>query len=179
MGLKVLFFLAIFGPLLVGAEDYYDYNFDYDDYDDYDGTDIYVPPPEPDPVRGFFQGPLPYSVELNLTLIYDLDLLKQFHGRKDYVEDFLMRIVALARPHLQQHNLKVQIHIKVTLYDKGSPTLRKTVYIWALPKLRLDPPLLRKSGHFVAQFVGRNFENSLNSHFDFGNEYFDSEYGQR
>ena len=106
--------LTIVCPLSVGTENYDDYNFDYDDYDDYDGTDIYVPPPETNPARGFFQGPLPSSVELNLTLIYDLDLLKQFFGRKDYVEDFLMRIVALARPHLQQHNLTVQINIKVT-----------------------------------------------------------------
>ena len=113
----LLLSLIIFCPLSVGTEDYDDYNFDYDDYDDYDGTDIYVPPPETNPARGFFQGPLPSSVELNLTLIYDLDLLKQFHGRKDYVKDFLMRIVELARPHLQQHNLKVQIHIKVTLHD--------------------------------------------------------------
>ena len=113
----LLLSLTTFCLLSVGTEGYDDYNFDYNDYDDYNGTDIYVPPPETDPVRGFFQGPLPSSVELNLTLIYDLDLLKQFYGRKDYVEDFLRRVVALARPHLQQHNLKVQIHIKVTIYD--------------------------------------------------------------
>ena len=98
-------------------EDYNDYNYDYDDSDDYDGTDIYVPPPETNPVRSFFQGPLPSSVELNLTLIYDLDLLKQFHGSKENAEDFLRRVVELTRPHLQNHNLKVKIRIKVTFYD--------------------------------------------------------------
>ena len=114
MRLNLLLSMTIFGPLAVRAEEYYDDNFDYDDYDDYDGTDIYVPPSETNPFRGFFEGPLPSLVELNLTLIYDLDLLKQFHGRKENAEVFLRKVVELAKPHLQQHHLKVKIHIKVT-----------------------------------------------------------------
>ena len=34
---------------------------------------------------------------------------------------------------------------------------------------------MRKSGHFVAQIFCQKLENSLNSNFVFGNEYFDSD----
>ena len=39
--------------------------------------------------------------------------------------------------------------------------------------------MLRTSGHFVAQIFRLKWEKMLNSNFDFGNEYFDSDYGQR
>ena len=47
-----------------------------------------------------------------------------------------------------------------------------------IAQIAIWPPLLRKSGHFVAQFVCRKWKNSLNINFEFltfGNEYFDSD----
>ena len=44
-----------------------------------------------------------------------------------------------------------------------------------IAQIAIWPPQLRKSGHFVAQFVCQKWENSLKSNFDFGNEYFDSD----
>ena len=105
--------LAIFGPFLARAEDYYSY--DFSDSHDYDDGDIFLPPPQKNQVVGFFEGPLPASVELNLNLRYDPTLLKQFHGSKDNAEAFIKRVVELARPHLQQHQLKVKVRIKVTI----------------------------------------------------------------
>ena len=41
------------------------------------------------------------------------------------------------------------------------------------------PPLLRTFGHFVAHIFRQKWDNSLNIDFDCGNEYFDSDYGQK
>ena len=112
MRLHLLSSLAIFGPLIARAKDYQDYDFSHSH--DYDDGDIFLPPPQKNRVVGFFEGPLPASVELNLNLKYDPTLLKQFHGSKDNAEAFIKRVVELARPHLQQHQLKVKVHIKVT-----------------------------------------------------------------
>ena len=49
------------------------------------------------------------------------------------------------------------------------------MFIWALPKQQLDPPILRLFGHFVAHAFCKN---SVNSDVDIGNEYFDSDSGQ-
>ena len=48
-----------------------------------------------------------------------------------------------------------------------------------IAQIAIWPPLMRKSGHLVAQIFCQKLENSLNSNFDFGNEYFDSDSGQR
>ena len=45
-----------------------------------------------------------------------------------------------------------------------------------IAQIAIWPPLLRKSGHFVAQIFRQKWEHSLNSNFDFVNEYFDSDY---
>ena len=58
---------------------------------------------------------------------------------------------------------------------RGSPTPQKRVFL-GIAQIAILPPLLRKSGHFVAQFFCRKGENSLNRSFDFGNEYFDIDY---
>ena len=111
MRLRLLLTLATFGSSwLAEAKDYHDY-----DSSDSDDDDIFVPPPETNPVVGFSEGPLPKFVELNLNLRYDPTLLKQFHGSKDNAEAFIKRVVQLARPHLQQHQLKVKVRIKVTI----------------------------------------------------------------
>ena len=109
MKLRLLLALAIFGSSLADPKDYHDY-----DSSDSDDDDIFVPPPETNPVVGFSEGPLPKFVELNLNLRYDPTLLKQFHGSKDNAEGFIKTVVELARPHLQQHQLKVKVRIKVT-----------------------------------------------------------------
>ena len=51
---------------------------------------------------------------------------------------------------------------------------KKNVYL-GIAQIAIWPTLLRKSGHFVAQIFCQRIENSLNSSFDFENEYFDSE----
>ena len=110
MRLRLLLTLGIFGSSsLAEPIDYHDY-----DSTDSDDGDIFVPPPETNPVVGFSEGPLPNFVELNLNLRYDPTLLKQFHGSKDNAEGFIKTVVELARPHLQQHQLKVKVRIKVT-----------------------------------------------------------------
>ena len=69
------------------------------------------------------------------------------------------------------------------MQQQSIPVLRRDpgggdVFFWALPKQRLDP-LLRFFGPFVAHIFRQNLENSLNRDFDFGNEYFDNDYGQK
>ena len=56
---------------------------------------------------------------------------------------------------------------------REAPPKKKRVYL-GIAQIAIWPPLLRKSGHFVAQFFCQKWENSLNNNFDFGNEYFDS-----
>ena len=57
---------------------------------------------------------------------------------------------------------------------REAPAKKNHVYL-GIAQIGIWPPLLRKSGHFVAQNFCRKWENSLNSNFDFGNEYFDSD----
>ena len=57
---------------------------------------------------------------------------------------------------------------------REAPAKKNHVYL-GTAQIAIWPPLLRKSGHFVAQIFCRKLENSLNSNFDFGNEYFDSD----
>ena len=57
----------------------------------------------------------------------------------------------------------------------GKPHPKKNRVYLGIAQIAIWPPLLRKSGHFVAQLFCRKWENSLNSNFDFGNEYFDSD----
>ena len=58
----------------------------------------------------------------------------------------------------------------------GKPHPKKYRVYLGIAQIAIWPPLLRKSGHFVAQFFWRKLENSFNSHFDFWNEYFDTDY---
>ena len=55
---------------------------------------------------------------------------------------------------------------------REAPAKKNHVYL-GIAQIAIGPPLKRKSGHFVAQFFCRKWENSLNSNFDFRNEYFD------
>ena len=55
----------------------------------------------------------------------------------------------------------------------GKPLPKKTHVYLGIAQIAIWPPLKRKSGHFVAQFFCQKWENSLNSNFDFRNEYFD------
>ena len=61
----------------------------------------------------------------------------------------------------------------------GKPQPKKKRVYLGIAQITIWPPLVRKSGHFVAQIFCRKWENSLNSNFDFGNEYFDSDQGHR
>ena len=56
----------------------------------------------------------------------------------------------------------------------GKPHPKKRVFL-GIAQIAIWPPLLHKSGHFVAQILCRKWENSWNSIFDFGSEYFDSD----
>ena len=58
---------------------------------------------------------------------------------------------------------------------REAPAKKNPVYLGIAQIAIWPPPLLRKSGHFVAQFFCRKWENSLNNNFDFRNEYFDSD----
>ena len=40
--------------------------------------------------------------------------------------------------------------------DKGSPTQKKHVYIWALPKLQFDPPYCANPGTLWHKFFAEN-----------------------
>ena len=55
----------------------------------------------------------------------------------------------------------------------GEPHCKKNRVYLGIAQKAIWPPLLRTFGHFVAQVFRRKLENSLNSNFDFGNEYFD------
>ena len=57
---------------------------------------------------------------------------------------------------------------------KGKPHPKNHVYL-GIAQVAIWPPLLRKSGHFVARIFCEKWENSVNNNFDFGNEYFDSD----
>ena len=57
------------------------------DYEDDD--DIFELPPDPNPVAGFAQGPLPKFIELNLHVKYDVTLLQFFGGSKEAADNYL------------------------------------------------------------------------------------------
>ena len=59
------------------------------DYDEEDDDDIFELPPDPNPVAGFAQGPLPEFIELNLHVKYDVTLLEWFGGSKEAAENYL------------------------------------------------------------------------------------------
>ena len=54
-----------------------------------DDDDIFELPPDPNPVAGFAQGPLPEFIELNLHVKYDVTLLEWFGGSKEAAENYL------------------------------------------------------------------------------------------
>ena len=60
---------------------------DYEEEEDDD--DIFELPPDPNPVAGFAQGPLPEFIELNLHVKYDVTLLEWFGGSKEAAENYL------------------------------------------------------------------------------------------
>ena len=62
----------------------------------------------------------------------------------------------------------------VNVSVREAPAKKKPCLFGHCPNCNLTP-LMRKSGHFVAQIFCRKWENSLNNNFDFGNEYFDSD----
>ena len=103
---------------------------DYEEEEDDD--DIFELPPDPNPVAGFAQGPLPEFIELNLHVKYDVTLLEWFGGSKEAAENYLQArnylrelflriifenylqaVIKLARPYLEKTNLDIKIHTKV------------------------------------------------------------------
>ena len=51
--------------------------------------DIFELPPDPNPVAGFAEGPLPQFIELNLHVKYDVTLLHWFGGSREAAENYL------------------------------------------------------------------------------------------
>ena len=54
-----------------------------------DNDDIFELPPDPNPVTGFAEGPLPEFIELNLHVKYDITLLDWFGGSREAAENYL------------------------------------------------------------------------------------------
>ena len=77
--------------------------------------DLFELPPDPNPVSGYADGPLPKFIELNLQVKYDLTLLEWFGGSKEETENYVTSVLHLAEFHLQYTNLDIEIHIKVLL----------------------------------------------------------------
>ena len=87
-----------------------DYNKEYEEEDD-----LFELPPDPNPVSGFAEGPLPKFIELNLQVKYDLTLLEWFGGSKEATENYVQSVIHLAKLHLKHSNLDIKIHTKVVL----------------------------------------------------------------
>ena len=83
--------------------------------EDEEEDDLFELPPDPNPVSGFAEGPLPKFIELNLQVKYDLTLLEWFGGSKEETENYVKSVLHLAEFHLQYTNLDIAIHIKVVL----------------------------------------------------------------
>ena len=83
--------------------------------EDEEEDDLFELPPDPNPVSGFAEGPLPKFIELNLQVKYDLTLLEWFGGSKEETENYVKSVLHLAEFHLQYTNLDIKIHIKVVL----------------------------------------------------------------
>ena len=77
--------------------------------------DLFELPPDPNPVSGFAEGPLPKFIELNLQVKYDLTLLEWFGGSKEATENYVQSVIHLAKLHLKHSNLDIKIHTKVVL----------------------------------------------------------------
>ena len=89
---------------------------DYDEEEEYDEEDdLFELPPEPNPVSGFAEGPLPKFIELNLQVKYDLTLLEWFGGSKEATENYVQSVIHLAKLHLKHSNLDIKIHTKVVI----------------------------------------------------------------
>ena len=83
--------------------------------EDEEEDDLFELPPDPNPVSGYADGPLPKFIELNLQVKYDLTLLEWFGGSKEETENYVKSVLHLAEFHLQYTNLDIKIHIKVVL----------------------------------------------------------------
>ena len=85
-----------------------DYNKEYEEEDD-----LFELPPDPSPVSGFADGPLPKFIELDLHVKYDLSLLEWFGGSKEAAEFYVRTVIQLAEPSLRRPKLDIKIYIKV------------------------------------------------------------------
>ena len=91
--------------------------------------DLFELPPDPIPVSGFADGPLPEFIELDLHVKYDLSLLEWFGGSKAATENYVQSIIHLAKFHLQYTNLDIKIHIKVLVITSNSVILVLTTHV--------------------------------------------------
>ena len=69
-------------------------------------------------IEGFFEGPLPTSVKLRLNLFYDLAFLEWFGSSKN-AEEYLMRVVELARTFFRHQSLRVKVLLQVLETPSG------------------------------------------------------------
>ena len=112
--MELLFILLFATNLLELTEAKQVNNFEAkEEYEEED--DLFELPPDPSPVSGFADGPLPKFIELDLHVKYDLSLLEWFGGSKAATENYVQSIILLAKFHLQYTNLDIKIHIKVLL----------------------------------------------------------------
>ena len=113
--MELLFILLFATNLLELAEAKQVNNFEEakEEYEYEEEDDLFELPPDPSPVSGFADGPLPEFIELDLHVKYDLSLLEWFGGSKAATENYVQGIILLAKFHLQYTNLDIKIHIKV------------------------------------------------------------------
>ena len=81
------------------------------------GDELFAGPDEPSPkdgvsaLRTSFNGPLPRSVNLEISLKYDNNILRQFGNDHIRVKTWLSKVVELAKPKMSL--LDVKVHLKV------------------------------------------------------------------
>jgi len=81
------------------------------------GDELFAGPDEPSPkdgvsaIRTSFNGPLPRSVNLEISLKYDNNILRKFGNDHIRVKTWLSKVVELAKPKMSL--LDVKVHLKV------------------------------------------------------------------
>ena len=91
------------------------------------GDELVAGPDEPSPNNGVsalrtsFNGPLPRSVNLEISLKYDNNLLRQFGNDHIRVKTWLSKVVELAKPKMSLLDVKVHLKVvgKVQHYQKS------------------------------------------------------------
>ena len=95
--------------------EYYDEDSDYDEYDDNYDEAVWSPP-DPNPVAGSAEGPMPEHLDLSLVLQYDTSALALHGHDRAAAEAWVRRVAELAKPHLVNFSPS-SVRLNVTRVD--------------------------------------------------------------